>query len=227
MSAPPNPNPYQSSQRFSSLNSFDLEDDEFELLFGEGPSQPVVEESLDEAPVEEVALCKAWINNFEDNKEGNGKKTNWFWTAVTAYLHRETGSMKRSYDAVNYKWKNRIRPKSTSDSSHIALNLNDEAADSGDEEIEESRPVGQYKTKRMGSTFDARSASSATTDTSLVHRLLSNFTHCETPLFSSRKDASIEYLRIKERELEMQDQRRREEAELERLKLAQAKKFEE
>nr|GFA57466.1 hypothetical protein [Tanacetum cinerariifolium] len=35
------------------------------------------------------------------------------------------------------------------------------------------------------------------------------------------KKASSEYLRIKERKLEMQDQRRRKEAELERLKLAQ------
>nr|GFA65376.1 hypothetical protein [Tanacetum cinerariifolium] len=40
-------------------------------------------------------------------------------------------------------------------------------------------------------------------------------------MFSSRKKASFEYLRIKERKLEMQDQRRQKEAELERLKLAQ------
>ncbi|GJU61154.1 putative reverse transcriptase domain-containing protein [Tanacetum coccineum] len=89
--------------------------------------------------------------------------------------------------------------ESTSDSTHIGLDLNDEAPDSGDEKIEESRPMGRDKTKRMGSSVAA--------DTDL--------------------EASSEYLRIKERELEMQDQRRREEAELERLKLAQAKKFEE
>ncbi|GJU11402.1 glucose/ribitol dehydrogenase [Tanacetum coccineum] len=53
------------------------------------------------------------------------------------------------------------------------------------------------------------------------------FTQCATPLFSSRKEAPIEYLRIGGRELEMQDQRCQEEAELERLKLAQAGKFEE
>nr|GEV28054.1 callose synthase 3 [Tanacetum cinerariifolium] len=74
---------------------------------------------------------------------------------------------------------------------------------------------------------DQRRREEAELETSLVHRLLSKFTQCETPLFSSRKDASVEYLRIKERKLEMQDQRRREEAELERLKLAQAEKFEE
>ncbi|GKE36042.1 hypothetical protein Tco_1455364, partial [Tanacetum coccineum] len=40
------------------------------------------------------------------------------------------------------------------------------------------------------------------------------------PMFLSRNEVSSEYLRIKERELEMQDQRRRHEVDLERLKLA-------
>ncbi|GJW48768.1 hypothetical protein Tco_0080414, partial [Tanacetum coccineum] len=110
MSPSPNPIPSQSSQRFSPLNSLDIEDDEFAPLFGEGPSQPVVQDSPDESPVEEVApvkrkyvrkrqpakkndkdvnepwtpdeeaaLCKAWINTSENNKDGNGKKTNGFW----------------------------------------------------------------------------------------------------------------------------------------------------
>ncbi|GJT36518.1 hypothetical protein Tco_0926937 [Tanacetum coccineum] len=163
ISAPPNPNPSQSSQRCSPLNPLDLEDDKFESLFSEAPSQPVVEESpIDEVapikhkyvkrrqpaknnekgvnelwtPDEEIALCKTWINTSEDNKEENG-----------------------------------------------------------DEEVEETRPVGRDKTKRMGSTFAARMRPSA------------------------------EYLGIEERELEMQDQRRREEAKLEILNLAQANKF--
>ncbi|GJY54689.1 hypothetical protein Tco_0446353 [Tanacetum coccineum] len=79
----------------------------------------------------------------------------------------------------------------------------------------------------MGSTSVARSTFLAAADTGLVDALLSKFTQCATPLFSSMKEASIEYLRIRGRELEMQDQRRQEEAELERLKLAQAGKFEE
>nr|GEU32043.1 hypothetical protein [Tanacetum cinerariifolium] len=94
-------------------------------------------------------------------------------------------------------------PESTSDSAHIGLNLNDEATGSGDKE-----------------------ASSTAADTGLVYVFLSKFTQCGTPLFSSRNEAFAEYLRIKERELEMQDQRRRKEAELERLNLAQAEKFE-
>ncbi|GKE20382.1 hypothetical protein Tco_1431894 [Tanacetum coccineum] len=77
------------------------------------------------------------------------------------------------------KWKNVKYPKylskSTSDSAHIGLNLNGEATDSGDEDVEETRPVGRDKTKRMGSTFAARMRPSAV------------------------------YLGIKERELEMQD----------------------
>ncbi|GJX05119.1 hypothetical protein Tco_0191035, partial [Tanacetum coccineum] len=116
--------------------------------------------------------------------------------------------------------------ESTSDPSHFCLNLNDKAADSMDEEIDESRPVGQDRTKRMASTFAARSTSSAIVDTGLVDSLFSKFTQCVTLIFSSMNEASSEYLRIKERELEMQYRRRREEAKLERLKLAQTEKFE-
>nr|GEU82202.1 reverse transcriptase domain-containing protein [Tanacetum cinerariifolium] len=58
MSPSPNPITSQYSQRFSPLNSLDIEDDDFAPLFGEGPSQPVVQDSLDESPVEEVAPVK-------------------------------------------------------------------------------------------------------------------------------------------------------------------------
>ncbi|GKF60578.1 hypothetical protein Tco_0177364, partial [Tanacetum coccineum] len=60
---------------------------------------------------------------------------------------------------------------------------------------------GRDNTKRMGSTFDARSTSSAVVDPDLLDALLSKFTQCATPMFSSRKEASYEYLRIKGREL--------------------------
>nr|GEU38433.1 transposon TX1 putative 149 kDa protein [Tanacetum cinerariifolium] len=113
-------------------------------------------------PDEEAAVCKSWINTYENNKDENGKKTNGFWMAVTAYFHKETRSTKRSHESVNCKWKNRICPKakylgskksrtseSAPNSAHSGLNLNEEAAGSVDEEIKESRPVGQDKTKRM------------------------------------------------------------------------------
>ncbi|GKD14796.1 hypothetical protein Tco_1199203, partial [Tanacetum coccineum] len=147
----------------------DLEDDEFELLFGEGLSQPIVEESPEESLVEEVVPVK------------------------------RKGSTKRSYDVVNCKWKNRIRPKV----SQFCETYNSVKSD---EKVEETQPVDRDKTKRMGSTSAARSASSsAAADTGLVDTLLRKFTQCATLLFSSRKEASFEYLRIKERELEMQD----------------------
>ncbi|GKB25022.1 reverse transcriptase domain-containing protein [Tanacetum coccineum] len=60
---------------------------------------------------EEVALCKDWVSASEDSIEGNGKKASGFWTEVTEYFHKEMGKQKRSYDSVNCKWKNRIRPK--------------------------------------------------------------------------------------------------------------------
>ncbi|GJY49957.1 serine/threonine phosphatase [Tanacetum coccineum] len=39
------------------------------------------------------------------------KRASGFWTEVTEYFHKEMGEQKRSYDLVNCKWKNRIRPK--------------------------------------------------------------------------------------------------------------------
>nr|GEW16500.1 protein ALP1-like isoform X1 [Tanacetum cinerariifolium] len=183
-------------------------------------------------PDEEAALCKAWINTFENNKDGNGKKTNRFWMKVTTYFHKETGSAKRSLESVNCKWKNQIRPEvsqfyemynsvqdrqesgackstiyqkaekeyhayynsafqlvecwnvlkdhkkwkkveypmylkakyhgskksrtsgSASDSAHNGLNLNDEAADLGDEEIEESRPMAPLFSSRNKASFE-------------------------------------------------------------------------
>ncbi|GJV09817.1 hypothetical protein Tco_1351358 [Tanacetum coccineum] len=97
----------------------------------------------------------------------------------------------QKYLKDKYPWFKKSRTsKSTSDSAHISLNLNDEAADSRDEEIEESRQVGRDKTKRMGSTSDARLTSSAAVDPSLLDALFSKFNQCAAPMFSSRKDAS-------------------------------------
>ncbi|GKC54111.1 hypothetical protein Tco_1076856, partial [Tanacetum coccineum] len=113
---------------------------------------------------EEITLCKAWVAKSEDSVEGNDKKTTGFWTEVADHFHGEMGEDKRSYDSVNCIWKNRIRPKvemlkfykskkssskkprtsentsqGNSDSVHIGVNLNDEAADSEDVEAQERK----------------------------------------------------------------------------------------
>nr|GEW51780.1 hypothetical protein [Tanacetum cinerariifolium] len=147
--------------------------------------------------------------------------TEGFWTKVTEFFHKEMGEQKRSYDSVNCKWKNRIRPK---DSAHIGLNLNDEAADSEDINVQEVASMGRDRAKKKASSSGARSETSIAGDRSLVDALLSKFTMAATPCFSQRKEASSEYLRIKERELESEDQKRRELGELERLKIAQRDK---
>nr|GEW23732.1 hypothetical protein [Tanacetum cinerariifolium] len=59
----------------------------------------------------EIALCKAFVAKSEDSVEGNGKKAARFWREVAEHFHEEMGEDKRSYDSVNCKWKNRIRPK--------------------------------------------------------------------------------------------------------------------
>nr|GEV84012.1 hypothetical protein [Tanacetum cinerariifolium] len=115
-----------------------------ESLFG--PSQPVADDSLVEEvePVqpkrkytrrskptkkndkefvkpwtmkEEIALCKAFVAKSKDSVKGNGKKATGFWREVAEHFHEEMGEDKRSYDSVNCKWKNRIRPKRKESSS--------------------------------------------------------------------------------------------------------------
>ncbi|GKA62513.1 hypothetical protein Tco_0762032 [Tanacetum coccineum] len=115
------------------------------------------------------------------------------------------GEDKRSYDSVNFKWKNRIRPK-VSQFSHIGVNLNDEAADSEDVEAQDvPAPMGQDRAKKKGSSSGARSETSIAGDPSLVDALLSKFTMAGTPFFTQRKESSSEYLRIKERALELEE----------------------
>nr|GEY88650.1 hypothetical protein [Tanacetum cinerariifolium] len=60
---------------------------------------------------EEIALCKAFVAKSKDIVKGNGKKAAGFWREVAEHFHEEMGKEKRSYDSINCKWKNRIRPK--------------------------------------------------------------------------------------------------------------------
>ncbi|GKE25354.1 glutathione S-transferase T3-like protein [Tanacetum coccineum] len=105
-----------------------------------------------------------------------------------------------------------------SDSAHIGLDLNDESADSEDVDVQEVA-MDRDRAKKKASSSGARSETSIAGDSSLVDALLS-----ATSFFSQRKESSSEYLRIKERELELEDQKRRELGELERLKIAQRDK---
>nr|GEX55658.1 hypothetical protein [Tanacetum cinerariifolium] len=291
------------------ISAFNLDDDNFEPLwdsasqpspYTEGPSEPVEDDSpLEEVAPEEVALCKAWVSVSKNSIEGNGKKASEFWTEVTEYFHKEMGEQKRSYDLVNCKWKNMIRPKvsqfcdiynsvkdrhqsgacdttiyqefeikyriifnapfaltdcwkilkdhskwkknempkffkskkssskklrtsettsqGNSDSTHIGLNLNDEVVDSEDVEAQEVAPMGRDNAKKKASSSGACLKSSVSGDHSLVDALLSKFTMAATPFFSQRKESSSEYLRIKEREMKLEDQKHREQGKLERL----------
>ncbi|GJZ79744.1 hypothetical protein Tco_0644581 [Tanacetum coccineum] len=107
-----------------------------------------------------------------------------------------------------------------SDSAHIDVNLNDEAADSEDVEAQEvPAPIGRDRAKKKGSSSGARSETSIAGDPSLVDALLSKFIMAAMPFFTQRKESSSEYLRIKERELELEERKRQEQGELERLGL--------
>ncbi|GJS26461.1 ribonuclease H-like domain-containing protein [Tanacetum coccineum] len=227
---------------------------------------------------EEIALCKAFVAKSEDSVQGNGKKAAGFWREVAEHFHEEMGEDKRSYDSVNCKWKNRIRPKvsqfceiynsvrdrhqsGSCDNTvyqeaeleyrtiynapftltecwkilkdhpkwkkeiRIGVNLNDEAADSEDVEAQEvPAPIGRDRAKKKGSSSGARSETSIAGDPSLVDALLSKFTMAATPFFTQRKESSSEYLQIKERELELEERKRQEQGELERLRIGQRNK---
>ncbi|GKA96458.1 RNA-directed DNA polymerase, eukaryota, reverse transcriptase zinc-binding domain protein [Tanacetum coccineum] len=82
-------------------------------------------------------------------------------------------------------------------------------ADSEDVEAQEvPAPIGQDRAKKKGSSSGARSETSIAGDPSLVDALLSKFTMAATPIFTQRKESSSEYLRIKERELELKEPKR-------------------
>ncbi|GJW73115.1 hypothetical protein Tco_0132485 [Tanacetum coccineum] len=137
----------------------------------EGPSEPVE----DDSPVEEVEPVKA----------------------KRKYTRRRPTSSKK----VNKEF---VEPWTIEEEialSHIGLDLNDEAADSEDVDVQEVAPMGRDLAKKKASSFGARSEN-----------------------FNCRKESSSEYLQIKERELKLEDQKRRELGELERLKIAQRDK---
>nr|GEZ30096.1 hypothetical protein [Tanacetum cinerariifolium] len=111
-----------------------------------------------------------------------------------------------------------------SDSTHIVVDLNDEAADSNDVEVQVVRSLGRDAAKNKRASSGARLKYSVAGDPSHVDALVSKFIMAATLFFSLRNESSSEYLRIKERELELEDQRRREQGELKRLKIAQKDK---
>ncbi|GJY58403.1 hypothetical protein Tco_0458295 [Tanacetum coccineum] len=209
-SPPPNPYPNlsRSSHPFSPLNSLDLEDDEFELLFGEGPSQSVVEESPDESPVKEVAPVKRKYVKRRQPVKKNDKYVN------------EPSTPEEEGNAVNEK---KLRCRSNRIRLRLVNFVRRAIAFKVGTKVELVRILSIKRRKKSIVHFTNRLSN-------LGMKRLKRLDHSvETRLFvdaSSRKEASYEYLRIKERELERQDERRREEVELERLKLAQAEKFE-
>ncbi|GKD99497.1 hypothetical protein Tco_1387481 [Tanacetum coccineum] len=82
---------------------------------------------------------------------------------------------------------------------HIGLDSNDKAADSKDVEVLEVQPLGRGRSKKKPSA--ARSESSSAGEPGVVQALLIKWKNIATPLFSQKKEASAEYLRIKERQL--------------------------
>ncbi|GKC62081.1 hypothetical protein Tco_1089679 [Tanacetum coccineum] len=200
------PPPNQSSP----IPAFNIDDDSFKPLWAsasqpsqytEGPSQPVEDDSPVEEvaavkpkrkytrrcqPIkksdkefvepwtieEEVALCKDWVLASENSIRRNRKKAS--GTSVTT-------------------------SQGNSDSIHIVLNLNDEAYDLEDVEVQEVAPIGRDRAKKKASSSGARSKTSVAGDPSLVNALLrtdiSKITRKQSKNGQARTRESDEYKR--------------------------------
>ncbi|GKD43079.1 glutathione S-transferase T3-like protein [Tanacetum coccineum] len=125
----------------------------------------------------------------------------WKKVEMPKFYKSKQSSSKKSRTSENTSQEN-------SDSAHIGVNLNDEAGDSEAQEV--PAPIGRDRAKKKGSSSGARSETSTAGDSNLVDALLSKFTMAATPFFTQRKESSSEYLRIKERELELEERKRQE-----------------
>nr|GEU99423.1 putative reverse transcriptase domain-containing protein [Tanacetum cinerariifolium] len=101
---------------------------------------------------------------------------------------------------IRFGKRGKLNPRTVEIMDREVKRLKQSQADSENEEVQEVRPIGRDTTKKMESSSYSCAASSAAGDSSLVDALLSKFTQVATPLSSSRKESSFEYLRIKERE---------------------------
>nr|GEZ24541.1 hypothetical protein [Tanacetum cinerariifolium] len=90
------------------------------------------------------------------------------------------GEQKQSYNSVNFKWKDRIRPKVSQCCEIYNIVKDRHQTDSKDVNVQEVAPMGRDQAKKKASSYGARSKTSITGDPSLVDALLSKFTMAAT-----------------------------------------------
>ena len=86
------------------------------------------------------------------------------------------------------------------------------------------RPMGRDRAKKKVLASQARSEESSTDAPDLVALLIEKWSHEIKYIFCHKKEASTEYLRIKEQKLEMERLSLAQEAQLEKQRLAQRDK---
>nr|GEU39712.1 hypothetical protein [Tanacetum cinerariifolium] len=193
-------NPQQASpppNQSSPIPAFNLDDDNFEPLWAfasqpsqntEGPSEPVE----DDSPVEEVAPVKP-KRKYTRRRQPIKKSDKEFvepWTIedevalCKAWVSASENSIEGNGKKASGVW---TKVTEGCRGSRVCTNGLDKAK------------------KKASSSSVARSESSIAGDPSLVVALFSKFTMAAKPFFSQRKESSSEYLRIKERELKLED----------------------
>ncbi|GJS14923.1 hypothetical protein Tco_0409395 [Tanacetum coccineum] len=143
------------------------------------------------------------------------------------------GEDKRSYDSVNCKWKNRIRPKILKDHpkwKKVEMPKFYKSKKSSSKKSRTSENTSQRNSNSAHIDVNLNDEAVDSDDVEaqevilVLYALLSKFTMAATPFFTQRKESSSEYLRIKERELELEERKRQEQGELERMRIAQREK---
>ncbi|GJV92951.1 hypothetical protein Tco_1540764 [Tanacetum coccineum] len=155
------------------------------------------------SPEEEIALCKAWVDVSENNVQGNVRRAKGYKNGANELYYYDLAhkEYRTTYGGSKKSWTSKTTSHDTSDSLHIGLDLNDEVVDSEDVEVE-VRHMGQDRSKKKASSSIARSESSAAVGEAGI-------------------ESSSEYLRIKERELELERLKLEKEERMEQIRLTQ------
>ncbi|GKB09057.1 hypothetical protein Tco_0837369 [Tanacetum coccineum] len=149
----------------------------------------------------EIALCRAWCDVSENGEKGNAMNAKGFWDAVIKYFIMETGAKKSKTS------------ETTSGSASDGFNLNNEAGEF--EETQEHRSMGRDRSKAKKKS----PTSSCEGSSSFVDLVADEFLNIKTTKWEKMQEQQDSCIQLKNQELDIQEEARKEAAELKRAKL--------
>ncbi|GJV46421.1 putative reverse transcriptase domain-containing protein [Tanacetum coccineum] len=156
---------------------------------------------------EEIALCKGWVDVFENSMLGNTRKDAGFWCAVLQYLENKTKYTKWKQSKLpKFAAKSRggsKRYKSSGSSSfniefgEASINLNANVCDDKEDEVHEiRRPMSRDKAKDDAKKKGSRASGSSSANDKALAKLM------VTEMASQEKEERLAFSEIKRREVE-------------------------